>query len=107
MLQDRLRVRHKVQFVASSLCSIVKDGRKYGLLPPVCARLPKMERSAICCHQFVLKDGKKSGLLPPVCAERWGEVRFVANKLSGGLRARGGQGHVLQQNSAVLFVRLQ
>ena len=29
------------------------------------------------------------------------------NKPSGGLHARDGQGHVLQQNSAVLFVRLQ
>ena len=83
----------KVRFVATSLCSIVKDGKKYDLLPPVCARLSKMGgsticchqvvlnegkkydlstmgRSTICCHQFVLKDGKKYDLLPPVCGAR-------------------------------------
>ena len=47
----------KVRFVATSLrCSVVKDGKKYVLLPPVCgARLSKMGRSSICCHQFVLE----------------------------------------------------
>ena len=51
----------EVRFVTTSLrCSIVKDGKKYDLLPPVCARLSKMGRSTVCCHQF--------DLLPPVCA---------------------------------------
>eukprot|EP00439_Symbiodinium_sp_Y106_P065243 s7855_g10.t1 len=118
----------EVRFVATSLRSIVKDGKKYDLLPPVCARrweevrfvqfvlkdgkkydllppvcsarLSKMGRSTICCHQFVLdcqrwekvrffatslcsldKDKKKYDLLPPVCAQRWEEVRFVATSL--------------------------
>eukprot|EP00439_Symbiodinium_sp_Y106_P042167 s7855_g5.t1 len=92
----------EVRFVATSLCSIAKDGKKYGLLPPVCARLSKMGRSTICCHQFdfvldckrweevrfvatslcsSVKDGKKYDLLPPVCAQRWEEVRFVATSL--------------------------
>ena len=45
----------EARFVATSLLSIVKDGKKYDLLPPVCgARLSKMGRSTICCHQFVL-----------------------------------------------------
>ena len=102
----------KVRFVATSLrCSVVKDGKKYDLLPPVRARVSMMA-STICCHQFVLKDGKKYGLLPPVCArlskmgrstvcchlskmggsticchqfvldcKRWEEVRFVATSL--------------------------
>ena len=94
--------REEVRFVATSLqCSMVKDGKKYDLLPPVCARLSKMGRSTICCHQFVLdcqrweevrfvatslrssivKDRKKYDLLPPVCAERWEEVRLVATSL--------------------------
>ena len=109
---------------------IVKDGKRYGLLPPVCgARWSKMAKSMICCHQFVLdcqrweegrfvatslcsivkdwssvqdgkkydllhvrfvatslrssivKDRKKYDLLPPVCAQRWEEVRFVATSL--------------------------
>ena len=92
----------EVRFVATSLCSIVKDGKKYDLLPPVCgARLSKIGRSTICCHQFVLKDGKKYDWLPPVCGarlskmgrsticcyqfvldcQRWEEVRFVATSL--------------------------
>eukprot|EP00439_Symbiodinium_sp_Y106_P062302 s7855_g9.t1 len=115
----------KVRFVATSLCWIAKDVKKYGwkkydLLPPVCARLSKMGRSTICCHQIVLdcqrwekvrfvatswrrsiaKDGKKYDLLPPVCArvskmgrcticchqfvldcQRWEKVRFVATSL--------------------------
>ena len=61
----------EVRFVATSLCSIVKDGKKYDLLPPVCGpRLSKIGRSTICCHQFVLKDGKKYDWLPPVCGAR-------------------------------------
>ena len=62
----------EVRFVATSLqCSIVKDGKKYDLLPSVCAsvkdgkkydllpqvcgaRLSKIGRSTVCCHQFVL-----------------------------------------------------
>ena len=90
----------KVRFVAASLCSSVKDGKMYDLLPPVCARLSKMGKSTICCHQFVLRGGKKNDLLPPVCArlskmggstiwchqfvldcQRWEEVRFVATSL--------------------------
>ena len=81
--------------------AVLDDGKKYDLLPPVCARLSKMGRSTICSHQFVLdcqrweelrfvatslrssivKDRKKYDLLPPVCAERWEEVRFVATSL--------------------------
>ena len=88
----------KIRFVATSLRSSVKDGKRYDLLPPVCARLSKMGRSTIllptvcarlskmggstfCCHQSIVKDGKKYGLLPPVCAQRWEEVRFVATSL--------------------------
>ena len=73
----------EVRFVATSLCSIVKDGKKYDLLPPVCARLSKMGRRTICCHQFVrvLKMGKST-----ICChqfavldgQRWEEVQFVA-----------------------------
>ena len=61
----------QVRFVATSWrCSIVKDVKKYGLLPPVCgAQLSKMGRTAICCHQFVL------------ACQRWEEVRFVATSL--------------------------
>eukprot|EP00439_Symbiodinium_sp_Y106_P033418 s6681_g4.t1 len=82
----------EVRFVATSLCSIVKDGKKYDLLPPVCARVSKKGRSTFCCHQFavldgqrweevgfvatslcsIVKDGKKYDLLPPVCdCQRW------------------------------------
>ena len=94
----------EVRFVAASLCSSVKDGKKYDLLPPVCARLSKMGKSTICCHQFVLRGGKKYDLLPTVCARlskmggstiwchqfavldcqrcgRWEKVRFVATSL--------------------------
>ena len=39
----------EVRFVATSLCSIVKDGKKYDLLP-------------------LVKNGRKYDLLPPVCA---------------------------------------
>ena len=80
----------KVRFVATSLqCSIVKDGKKFDLLPPVCARLPKMGRSTIGCHQFVLKDGKKYDLLPAVCAR--------VSKM-GKSRVRGAVGvHVFQR----------
>ena len=43
----------EVRFVATSLrCWIVNDGKKYDLLPPVCARLPKMRRSTICYLGF-------------------------------------------------------
>ena len=80
----------KVRFVATSLqCSVVKDGKKFDLLPPVCARLPKMGRSTIGCHQFVLKDGKKYDLLPAVCAR--------VSKM-GKSRVRGAVGvHVFQR----------
>ena len=56
----------EVRFVASNLCLIVKDGKKYDLLPAVCALLSKMGRSTIYCHPCVLDS------------QRWGEVRFVA-----------------------------
>eukprot|EP00439_Symbiodinium_sp_Y106_P054482 s7855_g7.t1 len=76
----------EVRFVATSLCSIVKDGKKYDLLPPVCgARLSKMGRSTICCHQFGLKDGKKYNLLPPVCGARlskMGTSTFCCHQLA-------------------------
>ena len=49
---------------------VAKDGKKYDLLPAICARLSKMERSTICCQQFVLD------------CQRWEEVRFVASSLS-------------------------
>ena len=110
----------EVRFVVTSLCSIVKDGKKYDLLPPVCARVSKMAKSTICFHQFavldchrweevrfvatslcsIAKDGKKYDVLPPVCArlpemggsticchqfvldcQRWEEVRLVATSL--------------------------
>ena len=45
---------------------VAKDGKKYDLLPAVCALLSKMGRSTICCHPCVLDS------------QRWGEVRFVA-----------------------------
>ena len=90
----------EARFVATSLCSIVKDGKKYDFLPPVCAHLTKIRRSTICCHQFVLKGGKKYDLLPPVCGarlskmgrsticchqfvlhfQRWEEVRFCCQQ---------------------------
>ena len=63
----------KVRFVAASLCSLVKDGKKYDLLPPGCAQRGEEIR-------FV-NDGKKYDLLPPVCAQRREEVRFVATSL--------------------------
>ena len=59
----------EVRFVASNLCLIVKDGKKYDLLPAVCALLSKMGRSTICCQQFVLD------------CQRWEEVRFVATNV--------------------------
>ena len=94
----------KYDFVANSLCWIVKDGRKYDLLPPVCARLSKIGRSTVCCHQLavldcqrcekvrfvatslrcsIVKDGKKYDLLPPLCApfSKMGRSRFVATSL--------------------------
>ena len=74
--------KEEVCFVATSLCSkmgrssicchqfLLKDGKKYDLLPPVCgARLSKMGGSTICCHQFVLD------------CQRWEEVRFFATSL--------------------------
>ena len=66
----------KVRFVATSLRLIVKDGKKYDLLPSACARLSKMGRSTICCHQFVLD------------CQRWEEVRFVATSLCSGIEVR-------------------
>ena len=54
-----------VAIVATNL-SIVKDGKKYDLLPPIRVRFPKMGRSTICCHQFVFD------------CQGWEEVRFVA-----------------------------
>ena len=80
----------EARFVATSLCSIVKDGKKDDLLPPVCARLSKIGRSTICCHEFALDCQRWEKVRfvhnslcskPPVCAERWEEVRFVATSL--------------------------
>ena len=79
----------EVRFVTTSLrCSSVKDGKKYDLLPPVCARVSKMGRSlrfvatSLCSivkdgkkYDFVanslcsiVEDGRKYDLMPPVCA---------------------------------------
>ena len=79
--------RQEVRFVAINLCSIVTEGKKDDLLPPICARLSQKGRSTICCQQFVLDchrreerrfvatnlcsivtEGKKHDLLPPICA---------------------------------------
>ena len=79
--------REEVRFVATILCSIVTEGKKNDLLPPICARLSQKGRSTIRCHQFVLDchrreeirfntanlrsivtEGKKYDLLPQICA---------------------------------------
>ena len=91
----------KVRFVATSLCSIVKDGKKYDLLPPVFAQRWEEVRFVATSLSSIVKDGKKYYLLPPVCCrlskmgrsticchqfavldcQRWEEVRFVATSL--------------------------
>ena len=90
----------EVRFVSTSWCSIVKDGKKYGLLPPVCAQRWEEVRFVATSLSSIAKDGKnydllppvcgprlskiginKYDVLPPVCAQRWEEVRFVATSL--------------------------
>ena len=76
--------REKVRLAATNLCSIVTEGKKYDLLPPISARLSQKGRSTICCHQLcstVTKEVRcfprlvldchrkeKYDLLPPICA---------------------------------------
>ena len=74
----------------SKSCFARQSGKKHNLLPPVCgARLSKIGRSTICCHQvavldcqrcekvrfvvpclrcLIVKNGKNCDLLPPACA---------------------------------------
>ena len=88
--------REEVRFVATNLCSIITEGKKYDLLPQICARLS--HKKFFCCQQFVFDchrrekirflatnacssqkgsntiycqkfvEGKKYDLLPPICA---------------------------------------
>ena len=62
--------REEVRLVATNLCSIVTEGKKYDLLSPICAGLSQQGRSTICCHQFVFDcfRRKKYDLLPPIFA---------------------------------------
>ena len=60
----------EVRFVATNLCLIVKDGKKYDMLPPC---VLDNERWGEVCFVvsnlcLILKDGKKYDLLPPICA---------------------------------------
>ena len=92
--------REEVRLVATNLCSIVTEvkkydllspisarivteGKKYNLLLPIAARLSQKGRSTICCYNIFVRDchrGKKYDLLPPICARhRREEVRFVAS----------------------------
>ena len=96
--------REEVRFVATNLCSIVTEGKKYDLLSSICARLSQKGRSTICCHQFVIDcyrraEGEKYDLMlpiwarlsqkgrsancSPICARlsQREEVRFVATNL--------------------------
>ena len=76
-----------MRFVATNLCSIVTEGKKFDVFSSICARLFQKGRSTISCHQFVLDchrrgeirfvatnlcsivtEGKKYDLLPPICA---------------------------------------
>ena len=86
--------RHFLEQMAirSRSCFSRQSGKKHNLLPPDCgARLSKIGRSTICCHQLavldcqrcekvrflvpclrclIVKNGKNCDLLPPACAQR-------------------------------------
>ena len=52
--------REEIRFDATNIYSIIIEGKKYDLLPSICARLPKKGRNTICCLQFMF-DCEKGG----------------------------------------------
>ena len=78
--------KEEVRFVATNLCSIVIEGKKYDLLPPICARLSQKGRCMICCHQFVLDCHRREEIrfvAPQIvlACHRREEIRFFATNL--------------------------
>ena len=78
--------REEIRFVAIDLSSIIIEGKKYDLLPPICVRLSQKGRNTICCRQFVLDCHRREEvrfLFTNLCSivSEGKKVRFLATNL--------------------------
>ena len=79
--------REEIRSVVTNLWSIFSEGKKYDLMPSICARLSQKRRNMICCYHLVFEYHRRHRREEICCHQfvldchRREDVRFVATNL--------------------------